>query len=299
MTLDIVTADSCTSSMEHTVWLNDATGWEEPECQSMFWFELDDANPMTLNFMDMSEGAELSAWTWNFGDGNTSQLQNPTHTYAEGGAYLVSLTITSGDCTNTFEMLVWTDDNISYNDSCQALFQPMIEGNQVFLLDMSIGAVVEWSWDLGDGTMSHEPLVMHTYAETGTYTIGLTIVTAEGCTSTFEIMLDLESGDFHGDTNPSTFFASSTEEPNTSIKDIILYPNPVQTDVKLDLTVDKTADYQIQIVDTRGQVVHSEFYKARQGEQTTSINVQHLPTGAYVLQLRSGQSMETKTFMKF
>lgn len=53
----------------------------------------------TFNFMDGSSGA--TSWLWNFGDGNTSTQQNPVHTYANGNAYTVTLTINGGSCTST------------------------------------------------------------------------------------------------------------------------------------------------------------------------------------------------------
>lgn len=43
-----------------------------------------------------------TAWAWDFGDGATDNTQNPTHTYAQEGQYVVCLTITDGDnCTAT------------------------------------------------------------------------------------------------------------------------------------------------------------------------------------------------------
>ncbi|MEL6924001.1 MAG: S8 family serine peptidase [Bacteroidota bacterium] len=52
-----------------------------------------------VGFQDQSEGA--IAWIWDFGDGNTSEDQNPQHEYTEVGSYLVSLTVISADgCAN-------------------------------------------------------------------------------------------------------------------------------------------------------------------------------------------------------
>ncbi len=52
--------------------------------------------PMEVNFTDLSAAgnAPIAEWYWNFGDGNTSTLQNPTHTYENLGHYTVSLTVT-------------------------------------------------------------------------------------------------------------------------------------------------------------------------------------------------------------
>lgn len=51
--------------------------------------------PDTVAFTDTSTGG-VDSWLWDFGDGNTSTLQNPTHTYAAGNGYMqVSLTVTN------------------------------------------------------------------------------------------------------------------------------------------------------------------------------------------------------------
>ncbi len=51
------------------------------------------------SFTDASTGA--TSWLWDFGDGNTSNLQNPNHSYASTGNFTVSLTINNGLCTTT------------------------------------------------------------------------------------------------------------------------------------------------------------------------------------------------------
>jgi PKD repeat protein len=56
-------------------------------------------NSNTFTFINGSSGA--TSWLWNFGDGNTSTQQNPVHTYANGNAYTVTLTINGGSCTST------------------------------------------------------------------------------------------------------------------------------------------------------------------------------------------------------
>ena len=54
---------------------------------------------LTVTFTDTSTDPDgtIVGWDWDFGDENTSTLQNPTHTYAAGGTYTVTLTVTDND----------------------------------------------------------------------------------------------------------------------------------------------------------------------------------------------------------
>ncbi|MBL0339628.1 MAG: M4 family metallopeptidase [Bacteroidetes bacterium] len=53
----------------------------------------------TYTFTDISVGAV--SWLWDFGDGGSSVLQNPVHTYMANGTYMVMLIISDGTCTDT------------------------------------------------------------------------------------------------------------------------------------------------------------------------------------------------------
>ncbi|MBL7891064.1 MAG: PKD domain-containing protein, partial [Bacteroidia bacterium] len=58
--------------------------------------------PTPFTDASTSVGTTILFWEWNFGDGTTSQLQNPTHTYVAGGTYTVTLKVTDiNGCTNT------------------------------------------------------------------------------------------------------------------------------------------------------------------------------------------------------
>ena len=54
-----------------------------------------------IYFIDYSTGGGLYAWNWSFGDGNYSELRNPTHTYASNGTYDISLTVWGANGTDT------------------------------------------------------------------------------------------------------------------------------------------------------------------------------------------------------
>jgi PKD repeat protein len=66
----------------------------------------------TVQFTDMSTNSPTS-WLWNFGDGQTSTLQNPSHTYAANGTYTVSLQATNAIGNNTMTKTSYITINMS------------------------------------------------------------------------------------------------------------------------------------------------------------------------------------------
>ena len=64
---------------------------------------LNGTRPLTVTFTDQSTTVDgtLTAWQWDFGDGVTSTLRNPTHVYPNNGKYDVTLTVGTGTYTNT------------------------------------------------------------------------------------------------------------------------------------------------------------------------------------------------------
>ena len=55
--------------------------------------------PLTVQFTDLSINA--TGWNWNFGDGTNSTEQNPIHTYSSAGSYIVNLTASNANGTNS------------------------------------------------------------------------------------------------------------------------------------------------------------------------------------------------------
>ena len=64
--------------------------------------------PLTVNFSDRSTG-NVSSWLWDFGDGNTSTEQSPSHTFQSSGRYSVSLQVSDGSSTDNVAKsnLIW------------------------------------------------------------------------------------------------------------------------------------------------------------------------------------------------
>ncbi len=139
--------------------------------------------PFTANLNDNTNG--VIAWNWNFGDGTTSTLKNPQHTYATPGIYNVTLTsTTAGGCIQTIPsfQVFHIKGGIADFAVTSSLCPPYI----ATFSDSSINAVT-WFWEFGDGTTSTLQNPAHTYPGYGLYDVTLTITTADGCSNTTQV----------------------------------------------------------------------------------------------------------------
>lgn len=140
-----------------------------------------------LSFTDLSTivSGSIDEWRWNFGNGDTSVVQNPDYIYPAGGNYTVTLTATSNTgCSDDFTATV------NINDRPTALFNAIntCVGQQVQFNDESTingSTIISYDWDLGDGTTSSISNPAHQYANTvADYPVSLIIVAQNGCTDT-------------------------------------------------------------------------------------------------------------------
>lgn len=176
-------------------------------------------NGFRVDFLDASTG-NPSQWSWNFGDGNVSLEQNPTHTYATAGTFTVSLTATSEIGSNTSSQLV----TVPSGEAPEADFAFQANELRVNFLDGSSGSPTSWNWDFGDDSlvtpMNFQQNPIHTYEATGTYTVSLTATNAAGSGTTSQlVVVSLGSppmADFNFVVNGLTvnFLDASTETPD-------------------------------------------------------------------------------------
>ncbi len=134
--------------------------------------------PLTVNFTDQSSG-QITAWTWSFGDGGTSDQQNPSYTYFEAGTYTVMLTVIGpGGAATTSETITVE----AGPPSASFLSEPGtgVVPLTVSFTDLSSGVITSRAWNFGDGDSSNEQNPVHTYQAAGTYTVTLTVTGPSG-----------------------------------------------------------------------------------------------------------------------
>ena len=137
-----------------------------PTCQAYFYAYPDTSTlPNSYRFVDMSANWGIPAnytYSWDFGDGSTSTLQNPTHQYASSTAsYNVCLTITdsASNCNNTY-----CEQISMQNSPCANLYiTQQVTGNTIAFGTATTSTTATYNWDFGDGTTSTQPAPVHTY----------------------------------------------------------------------------------------------------------------------------------------
>ena len=136
-----------------------------------------------INFTNQSvpaSGSFVTESNWQFGDGTSSSLQNPTHVYATAGTYQVCLTATSGlACTDTACHPVTVADRPQVNFSLPNACLNQQTGS---FTNRSTGATL-YEWWFGDGTTSAAANPNHPYMAAGTYRVQL-VGYANSCSDT-------------------------------------------------------------------------------------------------------------------
>lgn len=294
----IATSTGCTSSSTQAVYAGGGEVVPPPSCQAMLTFVQKPNNPNTIEFKNLSFG-NISSILWEFGDGYTSTEKNPTHTYSSNGVFFVRLTIRSTDCESTASMVLFIDPNAIYENECNALFLPalFIDSLQVAFRNMSSTDAKDFKWSFGDGTTSTDFAPLHVYREKGIYEVTLTITTANGCTSTFRSTINLGTQNFTG--NPEYRVASTTSTDETQIlRNVKLYPNPVQDELTLEFNAPTAGSYLLQIFSLEGKLLQSTRESASSGSNINQLNTSNLSAGMYLLRIQTDRQTKSIKFIK-
>ena len=132
----------------------------------------------SVQFADTSTNSPTS-WAWTFGDGTSSTLRNPAHTYTAAGTFSVTLKAgnTRGSGTVTKSVVVK-----AVAPAAAFTYAPTAPttGQTVTFTDTSTNAPTSWAWTFGDGGISTVKNPTHVYATAGTFTVTLKATNARG-----------------------------------------------------------------------------------------------------------------------
>jgi len=153
----------------------------------------DGCAPLTVNFTNTSNNALSFLWNWGDGSG-TDTGYAPSHTFTTPGVYTVTLSAANSNaCFRTTDtahltITVSTDTlspafDVIVTDSCGPYTANFIN-TSVYGTEAGAAAHTTFTWHLGDGTtFTGVTPPMHTYADTGIYTITLLMVDTTACNS--------------------------------------------------------------------------------------------------------------------
>jgi PKD repeat protein len=122
---------------------------------------------------------EIESYSWDFGDGETSSLKNPSHTFNESGTYIVTLTVSdnSGNSeTNTTTIYVFTNTPPTAFASTSTTYGevPLIV-TFTGLGNDTDGSISSYEWSFGEGSTSNLQNPTHTYTLPGIYSVQLIV----------------------------------------------------------------------------------------------------------------------------
>jgi len=133
------------------------------------------AVPLTVQFTSPSidsQGNAITQWNWNFGDGSTSALQNPSHTYTTAGAFNPNLIATN---SIGFEVLASGPSITVSLTTVQFTASPIFGGVPLTVqftspsIDSQGNAITQWNWNFGDGSASTLQNPSHAYTTVGAF----------------------------------------------------------------------------------------------------------------------------------
>lgn len=192
--LTIETAE-CSSTECYMIIIEGAGG----DCMSDFEFDTDG---LAIHFFETASGGgeDIISYMWTFGDGGTSDAENPIHTYDEPGTYAVCLTITTATgCTDTYCYEVTVEEATG---PCEAYFEladiNLTPDGFIVTLDNDSdadGDIIETTWYYGDGAVGYSEDGEHLYTEGGTYVVCLVIETADGCVDEYCMSITLSEAE--------------------------------------------------------------------------------------------------------
>ncbi len=153
-------------------------------------FTYNDSQSPLILFTDNSSSAinnTPTSWSWDFGDGTTSQLQDPEHQFLANGIYIICLVASNAQGSDTVCYEIEIDSYAA--PTADFSFQTTSEPSIAFL-DESIGSPTEWFWEFNDnGQTSTNEHPVYTFSTNGGFEVCLTVTNYLGsdthCDSVF------------------------------------------------------------------------------------------------------------------
>lgn len=273
-------------------------------------------NQTTHVFTDASTKGTCNtqtAWSWNFGDGSTSSLQNPTHTYTSNGTYKVCLYVFAKDaqgitccdviCKDIVVTNVHQDCNI--NPAFTVIKTTLPSGKTkldfISTTTTSPAGTVIYSWNYGDGSTTTDTLTTTSTTTSYTYNscfscnayacVTITLITPGGQVCKKDTCVVTYIGKLKNPVVLDTLISL----PNFPLPKTTAFPNPSKQSITITWS-DFKGDKKIEIADMLGNVLYSSQIDIVE-KGTSVLDVSSYATGTYIYTISS--SSGTRVSDKF
>ncbi len=212
-----------------------------------------------FEFTDQSLNTPTS-WLWNFGDGNTSQVQNPSYMYTEAGIFTVKLYSTNAFGTDSLSQNVI----VKIAEADINILSPLSLGGQIQFSN-GTSNIVSYDWSFGDGGTSSDALPLHAYTNPQLYIVSLTATNSYGCSTTVYDTVDL------------TPFIGVSELDNERVN---LYPNPTNGTVNIKNNLDAPI-VSVEVYSSLGKLMKQ--YKFETYKDHIQLDLSTFESGLYTI----------------
>jgi PKD repeat protein len=277
-----------------------------------------------LSYLDQGAGSIMfytwattpNNWTvsfsWDFGDGSSANLNTTytAHYYQLNGTYTVSCTTWAYDPADTTQYCYGTTSLVVNvqgvpASSCNAYFSlwpDSLNPSVYYGYNYSSGSNLTYLWDFGDGTSSTQAFPSHTYTNPGNYLICLTVADSlNNCTSNYcdsAATVRMNSMGITSLTILDPANPTSVKE-NNQITSAVVFPNPAEESVTLNIVADEALKLQITMIDVLGQTIHSVQANCYEGTNSLQLNTSQLAKGTYFVRLTcEGKTLKTIKLIK-
>lgn len=208
VTLQVETTGGCTNTITQSVSIF-------PNPVALFTYDFMDGSSCIdsqVQFSDQSTSSQgnITSWNWDFGDSQTSNEQNPVHSYSSPGTFTVSLIVENENgCDSIFQSQITINDfpdiDFSFTEVCNGTMTEFIDSDHI-----NVGATSEWLYDFGDGNSSTVSDPSHLYSVAGNYNVSFTIVDTNGCSNSIQHSVPVFESPIAGFTFDTTCLFSPT-----------------------------------------------------------------------------------------
>ncbi|WP_170266424.1 PKD domain-containing protein [Phaeocystidibacter luteus] len=241
------------------------------------WGIIDPCDGQVL-FSDHSQGT-VTGYLWQFGDGNASQVPNPTHSYERPGTYRVTLTVSNTSGFDTLTQFITVNPfyagySVEMNGSI-IVDDTLYINTPITFNDSSITAS-QWTWYFGDGNLSNSQNPTHTYLNSGVYQVTLDAEDTAGCRKLISKSFWLVNG------------ISVEERLAQSLR---VYPNPSSGVFTIASDNVDWSGVTLNLTSMNGELLLHE--EAAANAPIQQMDITHLPPGVYMLRITSEEGWTT------